>query len=356
MPTTEIAAAAGAKPVSVLAAKLRASRPGQGHLATAEEQALRLSMARAGRRCLDCDVMVTRTERAPLEGPADLSAFLKPMALVAGLVSPEGDQGVVALDAKAIAAITGVRTTGHLPRDPDAIEDRPATAIQAALARPLVTFFLMGWHAALTLTSERSGDHKTADLVADYRFGNAATSSRSLLLAMPPGEMITISMTLEFGGAITGRILLAFPVTRIEEPSAPKSDPKRNAREVAVWQDHFKGAVMESRAQIEAILHRTHLPWDVINDWKVGSLLPLPLQCLDQVTLQPRGMGRPLVGRLGQMHGARAIRLKDPDAAAAQAVLPAGFADDGVAAEQSRSAAAEAQKGASPNAMRGSDV
>ena len=356
MPTTQTAASDGAKPVSVLAAKLRASRPGQGHLATAEEQALRLSMARAGRRCLDCDVMVTGTERAPLEGPADLSAFLKPMALVAGLVSPEGDQGVVALDAKAIAAITGVRTTGHLPRDPDAIEDRPATAIQAALARPLVTFFLMGWHAALTLTSERSGDHKTADLVADYRFGNAATSSRSLLLAMPPGEMITISMTLEFGGAITGRILLAFPVTRIEEPSAPKSDPKRNAREVAVWQDHFKGAVMESRAQIEAILHRTHLPWDVINDWKVGSLLPLPLQCLDQVTLQPRGMGRPLVGRLGQMQGARAIRLKDPDAAAAQAVLPAGFADDGVAAEQSRSAAAEAQKGASPNAMRGSDV
>lgn len=356
MPTTEIAAAAGAKPVSVLAAKLRASRPGQGHLATAEEQALRLSMARAGRRCLDCDVMVTGTERAPLEGPADLSAFLKPMALVAGLVSPEGDQGVVALDAKAIAAITGVRTTGHLPRDPDAIEDRPATAIQAALARPLVTFFLMGWHAALTLTSERSGDHKTADLVADYRFGNAATSSRSLLLAMPPGEMITISMTLEFGGAVTGRILLAFPVTRIEEPSAQKSDPKRNAREVAVWQDHFKGAVMESRAQIEAILHRTHLPWDVINDWKVGSLLPLPLQCLDQVTLQPRGMGRPLVGRLGQMQGARAIRLKDPDAAAAQAVLPAGFADDGVAAEQNRPAAPEAQKAASPNARPGSDA
>jgi flagellar motor switch protein FliM len=339
MSTTETAAATGIKPISVLAAKLRASRPGQGHLATGEEQALRLSMARAGRRCLDWDVMVTGTERSPLEGPADLAAFLKPMALVAGLVSPEGDQGVVALDAKAIAAITGVRTTGHLPRDPDAIEDRPATAIQAALARPLVTFFLMGWHAALTITSERSGNHKTADLVADYRFGNSATSSRTLLLGMPPGEMISMSMILEFGGAVTGRILLAFPVTRIQEPSAPKSDPERNAREAAVWQDHFKGAVMESSAQIEAILHRTHLPWDTINDWKVGSLLPLPVQCLDQVTLQPRGMGRPLVGRLGQLQGARAVRLKYPDKTGTQAILAAEFANNGTAAEQSRPAA-----------------
>ncbi len=315
---------------SVLAAKLRAARPGEGHLATAEEQALRLSMARAGRRCLDCDVMVTGTERAPLDGPADLAALLKPMALVASLVSPEGDQGVVALDAKAIAAITGVRTTGHLPRDPAAVEDKPATAIQAALARPLMTFFLMGWHAALSNISERGGDHKTADLVADYRFGTAATSARTLLLAMPPGEMISITITLEFGGAITGRILMAFPVARLEDPSAPATDPERNAREAALWQDRFQGAVLESQAQIEAILHRRQLPWEEINAWKVGSVLTLPVQCLDQVTLQPQGMGKPLVGRLGQIQGARAVRLKGQGG---EAVSPQGvteFADDGV--------------------------
>lgn len=339
------------KPGSVLAAKLRAARPGQGHLGTAEEQALRLSMARAGRRCLECDVMVTGTERAPLEGPADLAALLKPMALVAGLVSPEGDQGVVALDAMTIAAITGVRTTGHLPRDPKAIEDKPATAIQAALARPLMTFFLMGWHAALTASSDRSGNHKTADLVADYRFGNAASSARTLLLAMPPGEMISMTMTLEFGGKITGRILMAFPVNRLEDPSAPASDPDRNAREAALWQNRFKGAVLESRAQIEAILHRTHLPWDEINAWKVGSLLPLPVQCLDQVTLQPRGMGKPLVGRLGQMQGARAVRLKAPDGAAGPIALPSGFADDGVV-----EAAPEAPQEAPLPVVPGTDV
>jgi hypothetical protein len=81
------------------------------------------------------------------------------------------------------------------------------------------------------------------------------------------------------------------------------------------------------------------LPWNTINDWKVGSLLPLPVQCLDQVTLQPRGMGRPLVGRLGQLQGARAVRLKYPDKTGTQAILAAEFASNGTAAEQSRPAA-----------------
>ncbi|NQZ74483.1 MAG: hypothetical protein HRT60_15630, partial [Dinoroseobacter sp.] len=85
--------------MSLLARKLRASRPGQGPMDVLEEHSIRLAMARAGRKTLDSDVMVTSVARAYVGIPADLGLSLSSKSLVSGLLSTEGDQGVIAVDA-----------------------------------------------------------------------------------------------------------------------------------------------------------------------------------------------------------------------------------------------------------------
>ena len=73
--------------MSLLARKLRASRPGQGPMDVLEEHSIRLAMARAGRKALDCDVLVTSVARASVGVPADLGLSLSSISLVSGLLS-----------------------------------------------------------------------------------------------------------------------------------------------------------------------------------------------------------------------------------------------------------------------------
>ena len=295
--------------MSLLARKLRASRPGQGPMDVLEEHSIRLAMARAGRKALDCDVLVTSVARASVGVPADLGLSLSSKSLVSGLLSKEGDQGVVAVDASVVEAITSLRTTGVLPQSDAADTEKKATSIQAALMRPFLTLFLASWAAAASSSRGRK-DLGTDDLITGYRIGNPVSATRTLLLAMPPGEMIRFTIMFDLGGRIAGEVMVAFPVRRIEPAESSLSSAAFSAREAPEWAQYYRSSVLESRAALTAILHKMSISLDEINALREGSMIVLPEQCLENVLLEPKGSGPQLRGRLGQISGSRAIRLK----------------------------------------------
>ncbi len=241
------------------------------------------------------------------------------MALVASLVSPDGDQGVVALDAAGVYAITCLRTTGRLPTVPPDQSTLPqkATAIQAALVRPLVSTFLTGWHAALGGGTAKPKGQETADLIAGYRFGTAALSARTLLMGLPAGNMVSLRVAVEFGGSIPAQMLFVLPVARLAQSDPATDTSDRTARRRADWQAALHKAVLSSPARLHAVLHRTKLPLEKVRGFGPGTILPLPVDALDGVVLDPAPMGQGLRGRLGQIHGQRAIRLQTDESPAA---------------------------------------
>lgn len=294
--------------MSLLARKLRASRPGQGPVDVSEEHAIRLAMARAGRKALGRDALVTSVARAHVGIPADLGLSLSSKALVSGLQSTEGDQGVVAADASIVDAVTSLRTTGILPKADAEDTDKTATTIQAVLMRPFLTTFLLSW-AAAAFSSRTRRDKGTGGLITGYSIGNPVANPRTLLLSMPLGEMIRFTIMLELGGRIAGEVLLAFPVRRIEPAIPLLSDAGKHARETPEWTQNYRNAVLESPAALTAILHRMPISLDEINALREGSIVVLPTQCLENVMLEPKGSGPQLRGRLGQINGSRALRL-----------------------------------------------
>lgn len=297
--------------MSLLARKLRASRPGQGPMDVLEEHSIRLAMARAGRKTLDSDVMVTSVARAYVGIPADLGLSLSSKSLVSGLLSTEGDQGVIAVDASVVDAVTSLRTTGVLPRSEAVDEDveKTATSIQAALMRPFLTLFLVSWAVAASSARGRK-DPGTGDLITGYSIGNPVSTARTLLLAMPPGEMIRFTIVVELGGRVAGEVLVAFPVRRIEPAASSPGGAAFSAREAPEWAQHYRNSVLESQAALTAILHKMPISLDEINALREGSMIVLPEQCLENVLLEPKGSGPQLRGRLGKISGSRAIRLK----------------------------------------------
>ena len=299
---------------AVLRKKASAARETYQARAMSPEKALRLSLAKSADELLDMSLVVLSCQYDYLSAD-ELAGHLADDALLVLLDGAGRVTGAMMLDLMATSALVEQSTMGRVsPLEP---EPRATTATDAALIGPILD------DVFLRLAMMLEGD-PAADWMAGYSFGVRLENVRLMSLALDAPDFHVFRLHAEFGATRQGHMLFALPDRRhlpaIEQKGEAVGDAGPTVGE----------AVMSAPATIDAVLHRTTMPFARVSALKVGDLIEIPRAALTQTRLETRGeTGRAAcLGkvRLGQMGGFRAVRLTMAELAEAQGVGGAGQA------------------------------
>ena len=255
--------------------------------------ALRVAVAQAAEDvaaliALAAGVEETRTVRASfIEG-------LPEHALLALCEGVGGRFGMVVMDPQALAALIEIQTTGRVV--PHKAEPRAPTRTDAILSADFI-------NRMLELFAELVAEAELPVLSAIEGFSYALplADTRAVEMTLEDIPYRQFTLTLDMGsGAKEGQMQLLFPF-----------DPPRRRLSLARDDDGetVAEAVMDTQAEMTAVLHRLDLSLTAVMQLEVGALVPIPKSALTQLTLE--GVTGEVVsrGRLGQIGGHRAVRV-----------------------------------------------
>lgn len=280
---------------NVLARKLAATKEGVGALASSLTlKALRRSVARAAADLCDLPVTVLAARQSN-RIPEDLPETLSDKDLLVVLDCPQGRMGAASMDAATVTALIQMQTIGTVIGS--APDERNYTPTDAAMTAE----FLERAFAKVVATLEGQGDQK---IFSGYRFGAQVENVRSLVLGMEAEDYRVIELNLDLAcGAMQGVMKLILP-----EPTAEElQDGKAKGTGPSLGGN--MGAI---RAELSAVLCKMRVPLQEFASLKEGDMLPLDAAFLYETDLLTIGGQSVAQGRLGQMNGARAVRLNQP--------------------------------------------
>ncbi|MEQ3676903.1 flagellar motor switch protein FliM [Pseudophaeobacter sp.] len=293
-----------------LARKLAASKDGgaaqKGSLTL---KALRRSLARAASEQCDLPLAVLAARQAN-RAPEDLVEELSDKDLLVILDGPDGRIGAATLDAALVTALIQKQTIGQIMGK--APSERNYTPTDAAMTAEFLEKSFSKVQALLQ-------GEKDQLVFSGYRYGAQIEDVRSLILGMEREDYRLITMTVDLAiGAMQGELKLILPEPTPEELglSGAKSGPT------------LAGGMGAMRAELSAILCKVRVPLNEFSALRVGEVLPLDQAFLYETDLIDIGGHSIAKGRLGQLNGARAVRLNTgPSQQADPAQMGDGFAD-----------------------------
>lgn len=290
------AAEAGSGKQNVLARKLAATKEGVGALASSLTlKALRRSVARAAADLCDLPIAVLAARQAN-RIPEDLAQNLSDKDLLVVLDCPQGRMGAASMDAATVTALIQQQTIGAvIGKAPDARNYTPTDAAMTAE-------FLERTFAKVMAMLE---GHADQTIFSGYRFGAQVENVRSLVLGMEAEDYRVIELNLDLAcGAMQGVMKLILP-----EPTAEELQDGQGGGAQGPSLGGNMGAI---RAELSAVLCKMRVPLNEFAGLKVGDTLPLDQAFLYETDLLTIGGQQVAQGRLGQMNGARAVRLNQP--------------------------------------------
>lgn len=251
--------------------------------------------------------------------------------LAPGGASAEGvaaRTGLVVLDPGLTDALVEVQTIGRVagPARPP----RRPTRIDAALTQPFV-------RAVLDQVLRQIVPGGEEPCPGTLRAGSFVAGPASLGLILTAPDYLRLDLELRLGdGARGGGVSLLLPAgaaARSGRDAAP-ADPE------ASWARSMRDAALEAPVRLEAVLPPMRLPLSRLVSLKVGDLIPLDPLALAEITLHggasgvtspgrkrlPRGAS--LRARLGQLNGARAVKISALPFEAHEAALALDGDDD----------------------------
>ncbi|WP_065329282.1 FliM/FliN family flagellar motor C-terminal domain-containing protein [Tritonibacter mobilis] len=281
----------GKRAVGGLARKLAASKEGTaGTGGSLTLKALRRSVARAAEDLCELPMAVIAA-RQTNRVPEDLTGLLSDKHLLVVLDCPEGRIGAATLDAAAVTALIQQQTMGTVLGMSG--DERNYTPTDAAM----VAEFLEKLFGKVTNLLEDQSDLR---IFEGYRFGAQVEDVRTLVLGMEADDYRVINLNVDLAtGKMQGEICLVLP-----EPSVDEYDEAN-----AVRGPRLGSSVGSMRAELSAVLCKMRIPLRQFSALKVGELLPLDQAYLyetDLIAINGQAIAK---GRLGQMNGARAVRL-----------------------------------------------
>jgi flagellar motor switch protein FliM len=262
-------------------------------------RAFRVALLRAADRAIGLSLTVLGLSD-DCHGPDAVVANGPAGWVLFALTAPEetGLAGLVMLDPALRTAMIEVQTMGVLMETAET--ERPVTATDAVLARPVVARLLQELEAAgrpdfpagmKGWTLQALPDLRAAELMlrdADYRMWEA---------------------TVQIGGTDRqGALRLA--LARVSAAPEAGSDPGGADTD---WAEGFRANLELSPADLEAVLGRLTLPLSRVDAFETGQVLPLAGLTLDRVQLESAGAHVARV-RLGQVSGMRAVKFDQPAA------------------------------------------
>ncbi|QYX56046.1 FliM/FliN family flagellar motor C-terminal domain-containing protein [Roseovarius sp. SCSIO 43702] len=276
----------------VISRKARTAREGFEARAMSPAKALRLALAKAADATMDLALAVTTLEQSQVSRGELIKTFAAPGLLI---LIEGARRGAARLDSGALASIIEQQTIGRVTDR--AIGERPVTRTDAAL----VASFL---DDTLSRLAGFLSDQEGAETWRGYEYGAMLENAHDLDLSLESEEfhLFRVSTSLADGMRL-GLIEIALPVVDLppEERDGEGAAPERGRALASV--------VVEATVTFDAVLDRVSMPIDEVMKLAVGNRVPLDIG--PDLLLRVEGVGRHLVSgaRLGQMNGARAVRL-----------------------------------------------
>ncbi|MGX9357178.1 FliM/FliN family flagellar motor switch protein [Roseobacteraceae bacterium S113] len=262
-------------------------------------RALRLSLARAAGDLWELPLTVTGV-RHELIGLDEVQTRLPAGRMTLLLDGPDGVRGGLSVDRALLSSVIEVQTLGQVAEREAA--ERGFTSTDAALFAPLLDTLM---ERVDILLSGRAGAQSKPDgaWIMGYRFGAMVEDPRTLSLALEGQDYHLMALDVDVAaGMRRGEMILCLPESF--EPLGAMDDEGGNA----------PGAFAESMSMVSTDLSVT-LPKLTVSlsqatALKVGDTLPVTPNALSAVQL--RGSDGEIIarGRLGQVSGMRALRLK----------------------------------------------
>ena len=295
--------------LSAMRRKAGAGRPPPEIGRTTAATALRVAVAQAAEdvAALVALAAAVKEDRVVRDGFIDA---LPEHALLALCEDEAGRFGMVVMDPQALAALIEIQTTGRVV--PHKAEPRAPTRTDAILSADFINRML---ELFTELVAE--ADLPVLPAIEGFRYALPLADTRAVSMTLEDIPYRQYTLTMDLGsGAKEGQLQLLFPF-----------DPPRRAS-IARGADDGETvgeAVMDTQAEMHAVLHRLELTLNEVVALEVGALVPVPRAALSRVTLEGVTGAEISSGRLGQVGGHRAVRISDelPDEAAVEAGLPA---------------------------------
>ncbi len=220
-------------------------------------------------------------------------------SLITLLEGPGGQYGLAVLDPVMLSGIIEAATTGRVGSRAPA--PRRATRTDAVICADFLD-------RLLELYEEAVAELEEAEALSGYRYATALLDPRLVQMTLPeaPYRQFTLTLDLE-SGAKQGELRIAFPAV-VRQAGKTKSGDDG-------FQTALRSNVLGVRADLEAVLHKVSLPLRQVMSMQVGDVVPVPVEALGAVSVVAGGVRRVSAGRLGQLGGFRAVRLRDEVAA-----------------------------------------
>jgi len=278
---------------TLLRRKFAKSTKGADQALGVVEAALRLSIPRAADDLLAMDVHVTTVTQAQANKAA-LLEDIQESDLIYLLESGER-RGICKVSAGLLAALTEMQMSGVVsPREAD---HRAPTRTDGIVASQMVDQWMRSAETAL-----QDADKADTLVFSGFERRNLVLNKRNADLTIDPGEFDTLSVQLSLGGgAKTGVLFFATPCETMTETS---SDTHENLR----------AHLPEFKVHLGAVLAKIPVTLDKARHLTEGELLELPPDCLTEVRLVGLDGQKIVTGKLGQLNGYRAVRLRSSSA------------------------------------------
>ncbi|MFX0546991.1 FliM/FliN family flagellar motor switch protein [Roseovarius sp. S1116L3] len=299
---------------TVIHRKARASREEYQARAMSPAKALRLALAQASDTLFDLPMVVGTVEQVEISQTVLRGEFTGGGLMVL-LDGPKGARGAVRIDDALLAALIEIQTTGRVTGR--GTGGRAVTRTDAAIAAPLIDAALSGAEAKLAEDARsEEGDEAPPHWASGYRFGVMMEDARGMSLALGAAAFHVFRMMVEVGNdGHPGAVTFLLPVPEV--PVRPAADEKTSSLQRTLEQ-----SAMNAPVSLEAVLGRVTLPLEKVCKLEVGGLLPVTADQMLQVRLEASQKHVVAVGRLGQLNGARAVKLT-PEAGGVSSVTRA---------------------------------
>lgn len=258
------------------------------------------AMARAGFIAAGLKIADPSVETVELDGIAALADLMGEAVLLIPCTAPDGAEGFVALSHGGMTGLVEKTTTGRIA--PTAPDPRSASSIDHLLCRGFVERFFEAWSELLSGTAHEAW-------VGGYAPSEMMIQPDVMSVSAPDVAYKAFVVQASFDGARDATIWVALPRTRPRPQQ--HVEPGEGERSVGEWAKDWREAVLESPAELDAVLCKLELSLDEVRRWAPGDRVSVPLSALSTVSLGRRNGPAVATARLGQARGVRALRLNE---------------------------------------------